>query len=335
MKYMKWIVVLLAVLIIVGALNFQPVTHTKKSYLLDTYVTVTVYGNHEKAVEDVMKRVWEIDKMFSVFRAGSEIDKINQSERKDEVEVSEECFQLISRALNLCYQTDGAFDITVKPVMDLWDFGGAPVVPPDDMIREKLKAVDYREVALDEENRTVSFQKKGMQIDLGGIAKGYAADCAVKILQDAGVEVAVLDFGGNVVTIGERPLSLWNRIKNGGKKTKPFSIGIQSPGETRGTVAETVKADMSPFAVVTSGGYERCFTEDGKTYHHILDPKTGKQPENGIASVTVIAQDSVVADALSTALFVSGEEGLSLVEGLYEEVIFITEDGEVKHFTKE
>lgn len=332
MKYIKYLVAVLAALIAATAFSFSPRTHTESAFLLDTYISVTVYGRNSQAAKQAIDRVEEIDAALSAFRKGSEVDKINSSQSGTAVSVSRECFSLIQRALSLSERTGGAFDITVKPVMDLWDFGGTPKVPGDESLEQALTKVGYKNVLPDEENQTITLQKEGMAIDLGGIAKGYAADCAVEVLKEAGVENACLDFGGNVVTVGSMPLGLWDRLKHG-VSARPFTVGIQDPKGARGTVAVTHTAESSPCAVVTSGGYERFFEENGTTYHHIIDPATGRQPTGGIASVTVVAASSETADALSTALFVSGEAGIEKVHGLYEEVIFIMENGEVKKYT--
>ncbi len=334
MKYVKYAFAVAAVLIVIFASALSPKPKTKSDFLLDTYISVTIYDGTEEALDAVVAKVRQIHEDFSAYAADSEVANINKAPAGEAVFVSSECFSLLEKAQALSEMTEGAFDITVKPIMDLWDFSGTPKVPEETELSALLPAVDYRKLILDEENKTVTKTAEHMQIDLGGIAKGYAADCAAIVLKEHGVENAVLDFGGNVVTIGARPVSLWERIKTG-KSTAPFAVGIQSPGEARGIVAERVVATISPCAVVTSGGYERNFTQDGKIYHHIIDPKTGRQPENGILSVTVVATDATCADALSTALFVLGPEGVSRAEGLYEKIIFMTEQGEMKTYTKE
>lgn len=334
MKYVKYALSIVVLVIAITAMSINPKQTQKTDFLLDTYVSVTVYGSHEVAAEKAIERVRNIHEDYSAYLATSQVGRINASPAGEAIPVSEECFSLLARAVELSKVTHGAFDITVKPVMDLWDFSKAPRVPEDADLHAALALVDYQNLVLNAVDKTVTKRKPDVKIDLGGIAKGYAADCAVDVLLEAGVESAILDFGGNVVTIGERPLGLFDRIRTG-SKTKPFTVGIQSPTEVRGTVAATVTAEHSPCAVVTSGGYERSFSENGKTYHHIINPKTGKQPENGILSVTVVSQNSTTADALSTALFVLGEDGISLVDGLYDELIFIMENGEIKRYTKE
>ena len=334
MKYIKYALAVAVLVIAITAVSVNPKKTTQTDFLLDTYVSVTVYGNHKDAAEQVLKKVRDIHKNYSAYLKDSYVWHMNASPAGQAIPVSEECFSLLSRAIELSKVTCGAFDITVKPVMDLWDFQGAPHVPEDQALNAALALVGYQNLVLNATDQTVTKQQPDVKIDLGGIAKGYAADCAVDILLESGVESAVLDFGGNVVTIGERPLGLFDRIRTG-NKTKPFTVGIQSPMEVRGTVAATVTANISPCAVVTSGGYERSFSENGKTYHHIINPKTGKQPENGILSVTVVSNDSTAADALSTALFVLGEDGVPTASGLYDELIFMMENGEIKRYTKE
>ena len=334
MKYMKFIVALIVVLFAVSAAWLSPKPKTESDYLLDTYVSVTVYDGDKHATKAVLNEVREIHNRFSAFLPESEVAKINRAEAGVPTPVSAECFRLIERAVELSCITEGAFDITVKPVMDLWDFSGIPHVPTQEELDEVLTFVDYQAILLDEKTYTVTKTKEHMQMDLGAIAKGYASDRAVEILKSMGVTNAVLDFGGNVVTLGEKPLGLWERIR-AGRKTVPFTVGIQKPGEVRGTVAETITTKTSPCAVVTSGGYERNFTENGKNYHHIIDPKTGKQPEHNMISVTVVSEDATAADALSTAIFVLGKDGVKLAEGLFEEIIIMTEQGEIQRFTKE
>ena len=328
MKYVKYGIAALALIIAATAFSFQPQAFTESAFLLDTYISVTVYGGEKEAAKAAVLRTAEVDAMLSCYNENSEISAINRAKANEPVSVSEECFLLIKRALSLSKATGGAFDITLKPVTDEWDFGGSPKVPKDENLEKALKSVGYQYVLLDESKKTVTLLKENMALDLGAIAKGYAADEAMEVLKNAGVSSAVLDFGGNVVTIGEMPLSLWESIKTF-RKNRPFTIGIQDPEKPRGTVLKTVTAASSPCAVVTSGGYERFFTENGKTYHHILDPETGRQPTHNLASVSVVASCSETADALSTALFVSGPKGADAVADLYETVIFVYENGEI------
>ena len=214
--------------------------------------------------------------------------------------------------------------------MDLWGFGSDNQrIPAQNELSAALDKVDFRFVSLNSADKTVTLLKEGMAIDLGGVAKGYCADEAAEVLKNEGAENFYLDFGGNVITKGEIPLGLSERLKHRAK-TRPFVVGIQDPKGTRGNIFETITTEQAQTAIVTSGGYERYFEENGVNYHHILSPATGKQPQNGVLSVTVVGSQSETADALSTALFVLGPGGCEKFEGLFDEVLFVMDTGEVK-----
>lgn len=330
MKYVKYAIGALALLIAVSAACFAPKSHTETAFLLDTYVSVTAFGTNAKsATIKAMERVKELDRKLSAYRTDSEVYQINHAGKNVKTKVLPDCFSVIEQALFLSEKTNGAFDITIKPVMDLWGFGGEqPQVPAQAELEEALLRVNYKDVLLDKETQTVTLQKDGMAIDLGGIAKGYCADRAAKVLEEAGIKNAYLDFGGNVVTMGQKPLGLMERLTSFAS-SRPFSVGIQDPGGPRGQVIRVHTADKDFCSVVTSGGYERYFEENGNRYHHILDPKTGTQPQNDILSVTVIGDSSLTCDALSTALFILGPDGYEAVSDLCDEVLFVTTSGEV------
>lgn len=331
MKYVKYMMAVLALAVALSAVSFEPKSVTESDFLLDTYVTVTVYGKNAKnAADAALERVRSLDRRLSAFYEESEISAINGAGANVPVSVSDECFYLIQHALALSEQTDGAFDITVKPAMDLWGFGSElQNVPSEYELGEVLDKVDFHFVQPDEETKSVTLLKDGMAIDLGGVAKGYCADAAAEVLLQEGAENFYLDFGGNVVTRGGKPLKIAEQLKYRAK-TRPFVVGIQDPNGIRGDVFETVTTDEKACAVVTSGGYERYFEENGVRYHHILNPATGKQPDNGILSVTVTGSSSLVCDALSTALFVAGPDGCEKVRNLFREALFVYDTGEVK-----
>ncbi len=333
MKYIKYGLGVLALIIAVFSVSFAPRSYTASDFLLDTYVSVTAYGKNAKsASQKALDRVRELDKQLSAYRADSQVYKINHAGANVKTTVTEECFYVVKQALLLSQKTGGSFDITIKPVMALWDFGGErPRVPETSALQNALSYVDYRDVLLDEETKTVTLKKEGMAIDLGGIAKGYCADEAIKILTQDGIKNAYLDFGGNVVTMGEKPLGLLDILKHRAL-SRPFVVGIQNPKGARGEVISTHTANAPCCAVVTSGGYERYFYDNGVRYHHILDPKTGKNPQNDVLSVTVIGDSALVCDALSTALFVSGEQGYEAIASLCEEVQIVYASGDVKKF---
>lgn len=285
-----------------------------ESYALNTICKQTVYGDKARqAADDVNAMLTEITNTMSVSE-GSEVYAINEA-APNEVRVSQQTADVISAALEIAGETNGAFDPAIGPVTALWDITGDPRVPERDELKGALALVDYKGITIDGTN--VSLEKSGMRIDLGGIAKGYAADKAVDIYKSYGIKSALLDLGGNIYAYGKKP--------DGGD----YRIGIRDPlGEPGETAAVVSVSDMS---VVTSGVYERFFESGGVKYHHIFDPKTGYPADNGLVSVTVICKSSTRADGLSTALFVMGlDEGLNFSKAQGDvQAVFITEDREI------
>ncbi len=232
----------------------------------------------------------------------------------------EEALPLTAKGLEYSKISKGAFDITVAPVSSLWDFtSGAKKIPAKTEIEEALPLVNYKNVELSDAR--IRFEKQGMGLDLGAIAKGYIADKMKEFLISKGVKSAIIDLGGNVLCVGKRP------------DNKPFRIGIQRPFAGRSETVATVEIEDK--SVVSSGIYERYFEKNGTLYHHILNPKTGYPYENDLVSVTIISDKSVDGDGLSTSCFALGlEEGMALVESLDGiHAVFITADGKL-HLTK-
>lgn len=258
-------------------------------FAMDTVMVLRLYqGGGETLLDAAEERVRELEALLSVTDEASEVYALNHSGR---ARLSPDTAQLLAGALALCARTDGALDISVYPVLRAWGFTtGEYAVPSQDEIAALLPLVDYTKVAL-EENRAAL--PPGMEIDLGSVAKGYAGDVLAVFLQENGVSSALLDLGGNIQAVGGRP------------DGSPWRIGVRNPaGDGNvGIVAAQGKA------VVTSGGYERYFEEDGTRYWHILDPGTGAPARSGLASVTVVGDSGLLCDALSTALFVMGRDG--------------------------
>jgi len=286
----------------------------KTSFALNTFIKITTYAKGASEITDMaIKEIHRIDALMNAHSPSSEISKINSSGK---AQVSKEVFDLIRTSIEISEKTDGAFDITLKPVSDLWAITSEnPKVPTKEEIEDALSKTGYENIILDEESLTVSLRKEGMAIDLGAIAKGYAADRAKEILENAGVKSALLDLGGNVYAIGKNRYS------------KKWKIGLQTPWKPRGEFFKAVEIENK--AVVTSGAYERYFEKDGKIYHHIMDPKTGCPAESDISSVTIMHENSALADALSTAAFVSGKKGAEKIAKEFEgtEIIIMTDDG--------
>lgn len=309
---------LILLLILSGCRPSDDDPTTETQLLLGTTISVTVYEPASEAVAEVFARIREIEEKMSTSEDDydtTELLQVNRMADEAPVAVSEDTFFVIEAAKDYSELSFGAFDLSIWPLVRLWGFGTADAaVPPEDRIEETRALVDHRKVNLDPETRSVSLEEEGMGIDVGGIAKGYAADEARRILKEHGVERALLDFGGNILTVGEKP------------DGNPWRIGIQNPDSRRGQFLGIV--ETGPGAVVTSGDYERFFEVDGVRYHHIIDPATGYPTRNGLRSVTILAEDSIDADALSTAAFVLGvEEGTKLIETLPTvEAAFVTDD---------
>lgn len=259
-------------------------------YAMNTTVSIDVTAHKAKELADkAIAEIKFLDSLMSATDPQSDVYKLNHADAGTYVRVSPEVFELIEKSIEISEKTDGAFDITVAPLCDLWNVGSAnPKIPPKDKIEEALKLTDYKQVLLNPEDNSVALGKEGMSITLGAIAKGYTADRVCRILRDGGAKEAIIDLGGNIYILG-----------------KEKTVGIQTPFAPRGEYFD--KVTVCDKAVVTSGPYERYFEKDGKIYHHIIDPFTGYPAKVGRGSATVVSEDSALADALSTAVFISGK----------------------------
>ena len=270
--------------------NF-PDPYDKSVFALDTFINLRLYSdNAESSAELAADRITELENIFSVTNENSDVSKLNNSSGKP-VTVDDDTFNVINTAIDISNITDGALDISVYPIVKLWGFTtDEHKVPSESDIDKEMKKVDYTKITANETSRTVQLAED-MEIDLGAVAKGYISEDIKNLLKEDGVESAVLSFGGNIQTIGTKNGDLW---KVGVKY--PFtedSFAILSVGET---------------AVVTSATDQRYFEEDGKMYHHIIDPKSGYPVDNGTFSTTVICESGARADALSTSIFVMGTD---------------------------
>ena len=305
----------------------EPITAT--AFKLNTVVKVTIYDSQdEKILQDALALCDKYEKIFSRTRTDSEIYLLNEGKLPQEdgyYILSEECAELIGKGLYYSELSGGAFDITIEPLSSLWDFtSGEKQIPDSQTLVEAQKHVGYEKVEL--KGNKIRFQEDGMGLELGAIAKGYIADKIKEFLISEGVESAVIDLGGNVLCIGARP------------DGEAFRVGIQKPFADRNETVAT--AGIRDRSVVSSGIYERYFEKDGKLYHHILNPKSGYPYENGLTAVTILSDESVDGDGLSTVCFALGlEKGLELINSLPDtQAVFITEDGELhysEHFEEE
>jgi thiamine biosynthesis lipoprotein len=269
--------------------------YTSDVFAMDTYMTLTAYGeNAQEAVEAGIAEIQRLDDLLSTGKDTSEVAQINANGGGV---LSEDTDYLVKRALDIYQSTNGAFDISIYPVMQLWGFTtGNFVVPSESDLAAKLALVDAGKIILSEENGQTSISlPEGMEIDLGGIAKGYTSGRVMDVMKSYGIKSAVINLGGNAHVLGN---------KTDGSQWK---VGIQDPEDENGYLGGVSVTDK---AIITSGGYERYFVDKdtGVKYHHIIDPKTGYSANNGLISVTIVSADSTLADGLSTSLFVLGTE---------------------------
>ncbi len=289
---------------------------SKDIFAMDTYMTVTAYGaKAQEAVDEAEAEIQRLDELLSTGNEESEIAQLNQNKSAT---LSEDAGYLVERALELNKETDGAFDIAIYPVMEAWGFPTQNYqVPTADTLESLLKLADASQIIYDENSRKISFDREGMKIDLGGIAKGYTSSRIMDIYKENNISSGLVNLGGNVQALGTKP--------DGSK----WRVAVQSPDDTEDYLGILSVEDK---AVITSGGYERYFEQDGKTYHHIINPKTGYPAENGLTSVTVVSEDGTLADGLSTSLFIMGkEEAIEFWKAHSEEfdIIMLTDEGKL------
>lgn len=302
----------------------------KSGFYFDTVITITLYGESEKLsplFEEVFALCARYEAMLSRTIKDSDITKINEAAGTPVV-VHPETISLLQTACSYAELTDGLVDPTVTPLLLLWGFGdtgasvppSVPSLPPDaDALAEARSHVDHHSIVIDEQADTVMLTDPLAAIDLGFIAKGYIADRIRDYLISQNVAGAIINLGGNVLCIGEKP------------DHSPYRVAVKYPfGGAEDVITTLSVRDQS---VVTSGVYERFIELDGVRYHHILHPQTGYPVENGLLSVTIVTDSSTDADALSTACFVLGlTDGMALIESLdHTEALFITEDYELHY----
>lgn len=301
----------------------DPVKLTKEIYAMDTIMDITIYGFQkdgkyisETELGDVMNQAVELihhlEDLFSVTEPDSDISKVNAANGKP-VTVSDETYDLLQKCLHYSDITYGLFDISIYPLVKLWGFTtGEYHVPTEEEIRGIQGDIDYKKIQLSNEN-SVQIQV-GMQIDLGAAAKGYLSQKLMALFRENGVESAVVSLGGNVQTIGKK------------EDGSPYTIGLVDPADGTSIYGTLEVEDR---AVITSGIYQRYFEKNGKTWHHIMDKRTGKPADNDLASVTVVTEDGTTGDALATALYVMGEEKAVEYQKNHPEIqiILIRKDG--------
>lgn len=274
-------------------LSARPASDTREIFAMDTVMAVTAYGDRaEEAVKAAEEEINRLDALFSVGNGDSDIARLNADKS---AMISKETCELISRSKELYNSTDGALNIAVYPLMEAWGFtSGEYRIPEEDELAALLSCMDVNEIALDSNTGEVKLPQQ-MGIDLGAVAKGYTSSRLMDIFISYDITSAIVSLGGNVQILGAKP--------DGSK----WRVAIENPFSEDGQEYAGI-LEIQDQAVITSGAYERYFEQDGKSYHHILDPATGYPAENGLASVTIVSDDGTLADALSTALFVMGKD---------------------------
>ncbi|RXI46331.1 FAD:protein FMN transferase [Clostridium tetani] len=317
-KSLIYLIISSLIFMLVGC-NKEEKVITKENYLLDTLIQLKVYGkNSEKATNEAMDAISDIDDIMSPTKPTSDVVKINNNAGKDFVKINENTLEVIKTSIKYSKLSKGNFDITVGPLVKLWGIGTENArVPSKEEIDTTLKLINYENVLIDEKNKSIKLKSPKEAIDLGGIAKGFAGDKAREILENKGIKSAYLNLGGNIVTIGNKT------------DGTPWNIGIQDPLSDRGEYFGIVR--VSNKSVVSSGNYERFFIKDNKRYHHILNTKTGYPSESGILSSTIISDKSIDGDALSTITFILGlEKSMEIIENIDGvDAIFVTTDKKV------
>ena len=328
MKFFKKTLIylcILSTLMLFGCSNTKPLEPLSKTELImGTICTVQIFDSKDNAIIDkCFNRLKELENLLSINKPGTELDKINEMAGKEPVKVSDDTFNIIKSGIEYGKLSKGHFDITIGPIVKLWGIGtDHGRLPKDNEIQQEKSLINYEDIVLNEKEKTVFLKNPKMIIDLGGIAKGYAADSLNNILAENKIESAMINLGGNLYIRGNNP--------NGNQ----WRIGIQDPNNVEDTPNATNTVGnllISNKSLVTSGTYERFIIVDGKKYHHIMNPKTGYPYENDLLSVSIISDKSIDGDALSTATFALGcEEGLKFINSLDNiEAIFITKDNKV------
>lgn len=327
MNRKKLISIFLSALLIIYLIYSISINRNEESisntyYNLGTINEVTLYDVNKKTGEKILEEcgsiLMDIDNKMSNTIKSSDVSKINKNAGKAYTKVSKDTYYVIKKSIEFSNISNDTFDISVGPLIDLWSIGTDNAkVPNKEEIENILPLVDYSKILLNDENLSVKLSEENMKIDLGGIAKGYAADKIYDYLKSENIKSAIINLGGNILTLGSK------------NNDQPFSIGIQDPTMPRGNSIGNIK--VSNKSVVTSGIYERYIEKDNKIYHHMLNPHTGYPFENNLNSVTIVSDESIICDALSTTTFGLGlDNGMKLIESLDNvDAIFITKDKKI------
>lgn len=304
--------------------------YVSKFQMMGTVISITLFEPNQPLVEASYDYLQRMDQVFSMNRSDSELMAINQQAGIRPVQVSATAFSLIQDALHYSKRHRDSFNVLIGPLVKLWRIGfGGDQVPSSAEIQRRLRLMDYSQVVLDAPTQTVYLKQVGMQLDLGAIAKGYFADQLIQQFQQAGVTSAIVNLGGNVKLLGSNPLTTDGR----------WEVGVQAPQAIRGI--PVLQVQMPARTVVTSGIFERYFKVGTQMYHHILDPQTGFPVQNQVDQVTIITEQSELAEVLATVCYFKGPQaGAALIEQYpkteavfidHQQQIFVTSGLQPRH----
>lgn len=294
---------------------------SQESFQIGTHITIKVYDDKEvpkDAFDQIFSLIDTYEYMVSKTINTSEVTEVNNNAGLSPVNVSDSVVELVEIGQKYAALSDGLFDVTIGPLVDLWGIGTEHAAVPSDEARiESMGKIDYRKIDIDKTDKTIFLQEAGMEIDLGAIAKGFIADRVKDLILELGYEHAIINLGGNVLTVGTKPNS------------DAWQVGVRDPQSSSGSTMGILKLEDN--SIVSSGIYERFFNAGEIRYHHIINPKTGAPEFNGMYSVSIVSDTSVDGDALSTTVFLLGlEKGLALIESLPNiEAVFVMEDQSV------
>lgn len=292
----------------------------KSRIMMDTVVTVTVVSDSkdsaEKAIDKAFLELERLEKLFDFHSSESEISRINKFAGISGIEASPDVLELLDKASYVSENTGGTFDVTIGPLISLYDFQ-KKIRPDASAIKKYISLVDYRKLIVDRNKSMVFLMKTKMLVDPGGIAKGYAADRAAEVLKKNGINSGIVAVAGDIKTFGRKP------------DGRPWKIGIKNPRAKDDDNDIMATVELSDMAISTSGDYERFFISEGTRYHHIIDPRTGL-PAGECRSVTVIAKEGIFTDAFATGVFVLGPEaGMKVLKKMGFDGIIVDSRGNI------
>ncbi len=320
MRRIKPIIGAFLLCLLLGGCQGTPHLVKRSQMLMGTLVFITAVADDpstsQQAAQAGLDEIRRLEELLSTWIPTSELSKVNAAAGGEAIQVSQETYEVLKRSMEMAKLTDGGFNVAVGPAVKAWDASGEGHVPATEDLNAIRPQIDLSQIQFDHRIQTVRLKRAGMQIDVGGIGKGYAADLAAKEMQAKGATAGVIALSGDIKTFGRMP------------DNHRFVFGIQHPRQEQGIILGSIELENE--AVSTAGDYQRYFMKDGIRYHHILDPAT-LQPARRCQSVTVIAKDGVVADGLDTGIFVMGpDKGMALIESLSDvEGIIVDHEGKI------